>query len=96
MLSKTEAKDLERVLSKLEEKLMHAISDFADGDTNKTISGTELNSIGNGLGANNDEIERYAFSLKKRGLLEITETKFPRIVSVQLTPDGADFVILTR
>lgn len=67
-----------------------------DGDVSELIDGTNVYSIGDKLGLSRDEIYRYAISLGKRGLLKTWTFKPKQIALVQLTIDGADFVIFSR
>jgi hypothetical protein len=92
----TDVKTLKKVLSEMEKKLMSELFDYVDGAVSEFIDRSEVYAIGDKLGLSRDEIYRYSVSLGKRGLL-ITSTFKPRqIGTVQLTSDGADFVILTR
>jgi hypothetical protein len=97
-----EVKTLNKVLSEIQKKLMSELFDRVDGDVSELIDGMDVYAIGDKLGLSRDEIYRYSISLGKRGLLEIyptfggRETAGAVISAVQLTTNGADFVILTR
>ena len=89
-----EKKNLNKVLSEIEIKLMIELFDHVKGAVSELITGTDVYLIGDKLGLSRDEIYRYSISLGKRGLLDAKPVFGPAIAGVQLTTRGADFVIL--